>query len=144
MGRKTQFLFSRSFSCVVSLPAQWRKCLEKTFNFQLQYVYTSSLLIIKLRFTCGERKICSNIKKSQNIMNMIAVSPRKFCIRRNNIKIDSIETGCIVIAHLLPWSDLEKCMYTTLFWLKILSSLLNFYIHFNFFAILFSLQVNKR
>ena len=29
------------------------------------------LLIITLRFTCGERKICSTIKKSQNIMNMI-------------------------------------------------------------------------
>ena len=24
-----------------------------------------------LRFTCGERKICSTINKSQNIMNMI-------------------------------------------------------------------------
>ena len=29
------------------------------------------LLIITLRFTCGERKIWSNIKKSQNIMTMI-------------------------------------------------------------------------
>ena len=26
-------------------------------------------------------------------------------------KNDSIETGCIVIAHLVPWSDLEKCIY---------------------------------
>ena len=30
--------------------------------------------IFKLRFTCGERKICSNMKKSQNIMNMIVGS----------------------------------------------------------------------
>ena len=29
------------------------------------------LLIIILRFTCGERKNCSTIKKSQNITNMI-------------------------------------------------------------------------
>ena len=29
------------------------------------------LLIIKLRLTCGETKIWSDIKKSQNIMNMI-------------------------------------------------------------------------
>ena len=29
------------------------------------------LLIITLGFTCGERKICSTIKKCQNIMNMI-------------------------------------------------------------------------
>ena len=27
--------------------------------------------MIALRFTCGERKICSTIKKSQNIMNMV-------------------------------------------------------------------------
>ena len=36
-----------------------------------QLVYTSLLLIITLRFTCDERKICSSIKGSQNIMNMI-------------------------------------------------------------------------
>ena len=36
-----------------------------------QLVYTSLLLIITLRFTCGERKIFSTIKKSQNIMKMI-------------------------------------------------------------------------
>ena len=41
--------------------------------------------------------------------------PRKFYIRRNNNNADSIEIGCIVIAHSLPWSDLEKYMYTTLF-----------------------------
>ena len=38
---------------------------------------------------------------------------RKFYIRRNNSKVDSMETR--PIAHLLPWSDLEKCMYVTLF-----------------------------
>ena len=36
-----------------------------------QLVYTSFLLTIMLRFAFGERKICSTIKKSQNIMNMI-------------------------------------------------------------------------
>ena len=36
-----------------------------------QLVYACLLLIIILRFTCGERKICSTIKKPQNIMNMI-------------------------------------------------------------------------
>ena len=34
-----------------------------------QLVYTGSILSIMLLFTCGERKICSTIKKSQNIMN---------------------------------------------------------------------------
>ena len=36
-----------------------------------QLAYNSLLLIITLRFICGERKISSIIKKSQNIMNMI-------------------------------------------------------------------------
>ena len=35
-----------------------------------QLVYTSLLLIITLRFTCVEMKICSTIKNSQNILNM--------------------------------------------------------------------------
>ena len=34
-------------------------------------IYTSLLLIIMLCFTYGEREICSTIKKSQNILNMI-------------------------------------------------------------------------
>ena len=33
---------------------------------------------------------------------------RKLYIRRNNKKVDSVETGHIVIAHLLPWSDREN------------------------------------
>ena len=37
-------------------------------------IYQFLSLLITLRFTCGERKICSNIKKSQNIMNMIVGS----------------------------------------------------------------------
>ena len=34
----------------------------------------------------------------------------KFYIRRNNNKVSSIETEHTIIAHLLPWSDLQKCM----------------------------------
>ena len=40
---------------------------------------------------------------------------KKFYMRRNNDKVDSIETVRIVIAHLLPWSDLEKGLYGTVF-----------------------------
>ena len=36
-------------------------------------------------------------------------------MRKNNNKVDSIETGHIVIVDLLPWTDLEKCMYGTLY-----------------------------
>ena len=43
------------------------------------------------------------------------LEPRKFYVRRNNNKANSIETEPIVIVHLLPQSDLEKCMYTTIF-----------------------------
>ena len=33
--------------------------------FSCYFVHTSLKLIIRLRFICGERKICSTIKKSQ-------------------------------------------------------------------------------
>ena len=39
-----------------------------------------------------------------------------------NNKVDSVNTGRVVIVDLLPWSDLEKCMYTTLFGLMIMKS----------------------
>ena len=42
-------------------------------------------------------------------------SAGKFYIKKKKSKVASIETGYIVIAHLLSCSDLEKCMYTTLF-----------------------------
>ena len=35
-------------------------------------VYTGLLVIITLRFACGEKKICSTIKRPQSIMNTIA------------------------------------------------------------------------
>ena len=38
-----------------------------------ELVYTSFIIITTLRFTCGERKICATIKKSENVMNMIVV-----------------------------------------------------------------------
>ena len=59
---------------------------------------------------------------------LLYVLSRKFYIRGNNNNVDSIETGRIVIANLLPWSGWEKCMYTGAFLInddKILSSLLN-------------------
>ena len=44
----------------------------------------------------------------------ITLKARKFYIRTNNNKDDSIETGSIVIAHLLPRKDLEKSVSTAL------------------------------
>ena len=57
----------------------------------------------------------------------------KIYIRRNNNKVNPVRIGRIVISNLLPWSDLEKCMYGTLFQLmmmKVLLSLLNLWIEF--------------
>ena len=62
-------------------------------------------LVISL-FFCIHNYLCIC---SQNLQS------RKFYVRRNNNKVDSTETGRIVIAHLLPWSDLENCMQSTLF-----------------------------
>ena len=65
------------------------------------------------------KSIC--LKKKNEKSNFIAVKKsllgqtRKFYKRRNNNEVDSIMKGLIVNAYLLPWSDLEKCMYTTLF-----------------------------
>ena len=38
------------------------------------------------------------------------LKPRKFYVRRDNNKVDSIWKGRTVIADLFPWSDLEKCI----------------------------------
>ena len=63
--------FIRGFMFHLSL---WFKS-NTFFSFILpaarQHLYASLLVIITLRFTCSERKICSTIKKSQDIMNMI-------------------------------------------------------------------------
>ena len=58
--------------------------------------------------------------------NGVIVKARKFYITRNNNKVNSLETEHIVIADFLPLSDLEKCMYTTLFQL----TMIKFYHHY--------------
>ena len=49
------------------------RIINGAFETSSGFVYASLLLINTLPFTCGERKICSTIKKSQNIMNIIIV-----------------------------------------------------------------------
>ena len=51
------------------------RVLSRSVTREATYIYTSLLLIITLRFTYGERKICSAIKNSQNIKNMIVAKP---------------------------------------------------------------------
>ena len=58
-----------------NIPKKYLKALSNilvSFCKTNTLVYTSLLLIITLRFKCDKRKIWSTIKKSQNIMNMIA------------------------------------------------------------------------
>ena len=43
----------------------------KALVFWASLVYTCLSSVITLHFTCGERKICSIIRKSQNILSMI-------------------------------------------------------------------------
>lgn len=45
----------------------------------------------------------------------ILFKTRKFYIRKNNNKVDSVEARRVVIADVLPGIDLKKYMYTTLF-----------------------------
>ena len=66
------------------------------------------------------------IKRLQRMSYFHFFIPRKFYIKSNNEKVDSFETGCIVIADLIPWSDLENCMYTILFQLMTIK----FYRHY--------------
>ena len=58
---------------------------------------TSLLLIITLRFTCGERKIYPTIKKSQNIMNMIGDTEKQFTLVFQG---DSLSCSFNLIFHL--------------------------------------------
>ena len=37
-----------------------------------------------------------------SFINLTIITSRKFYIKKNNSKVDSIETGRIIIAHLLP------------------------------------------
>ena len=39
---------------------------------------------------------------------------KKFYIKRNKSKVNSIETGRTVIVHLFPWSDQENCNHVYL------------------------------
>ena len=77
-GERTeqQAIIQWSFEIFLKFPNFLKSKIEYT---RWQLLYTSLLLITILYFTCGERKIYSTIKHSQNIMNMI-VDPRFFII----------------------------------------------------------------
>ena len=74
----------------------------------------------KKTFFCGKKLCCMQPLWRSAVLDKfyaiyLVLQPKKFYIRRNNNKDDSFETGHIVIADLLPWSDLEKGMSTSFF-----------------------------
>ena len=87
-----------------------------TFNKVGLSLSKKMLFLLQLKpFKNDEKCSLSNLKRyfhSQGInifvltfrscRRIILVKTRKFCIRRNNNNVDSLETGRIVIAHLLP------------------------------------------
>ena len=56
----------------------------------------------KILLCCSYSPAKSNISSHLSIVGRSLDSSRKLYIRRNNNKVDSIETGRIEIAHLLP------------------------------------------
>ena len=68
----------------------------------IQIVYASLLLIITLCFICGEGKICSTIKKSQNIMNMIVGSFTHILAHSGIMGHNQTYSG-IIQAYSKPW-----------------------------------------
>ena len=68
--------------------------LKLYLNIRLLHSSGNALLITTVLFYKGV--------SSDTIACWILVRSRKFFVRRNNNKVDSIETGRIVIAHLFP------------------------------------------
>ena len=67
-----------------------------------------------------------NIKVNSKIENCKTKISKKFDIRTNSNKVDSIKTEHIAIAHLLSWNDQENYLYITLFQLQ----MTKFYCHY--------------
>ena len=96
----------------------WNGYVSKGKN-ELQWVEVVSKKVT--RPTRGESHICLTdipffdshspyffIKNGLKLLKEKSLETRKFYIRRNNNKVNSIETERIFIADLLPRSDLEK------------------------------------
>ena len=59
-----------------------------------QLIHGRLLVIFTLRFTCGERKISSTIKKSQNITNMLVGMVKDFPLAEQDGNL--IKRTCIL------------------------------------------------
>ena len=85
--------------CHFSEFSQYSKVLSLNSFGKLvrQLVYTSMLSTTTLLFTYGEKEICSTIKKSQNIMNMI-IALENWIKLNKNIKQSNLNLFRIVLS----------------------------------------------
>ena len=80
---------------------EFKQIMPKSFSFMFKLF--SSLVNNTTLNVCDTIIITKrNISGDAVIIKFIFNSTRTFYIGRNNKKVDSIETGPIVIAHLLP------------------------------------------
>ena len=113
---KTVYYVSKKFHhrCLVVLIRLWKdllistqpfSTLQNTTCFQIfgSFSVESSIWLFYLDVTVFMRQE-TGIKK----IPLAAIKSRKFYQKRNNKKVDSIETGRTVVACLLPWSDYES------------------------------------
>ena len=109
-----------SYFGIITFPFQSTVTFEtvQTFHtFQTDH-FSTSWIILEIPKVSSKFYLSISFLEWKKVVFLISdrfIRSRKFYVRRNNNKVDSIETRRIVIAHLLPWSDLEKSMYTTLF-----------------------------
>ena len=108
---KSNFFLVKLFSLVFRL-VSYQLRLSKTYfsGPSMFHLLKGNCIVVTQR--------CNNVAailwRHSDVFIMLSKA-RKFYIGTNNNKVDSIETGHTVIAHLLPWTNLEKWMYGTLF-----------------------------
>ena len=78
----------------------WEKAFANTPVNEKIAIFNETILSILHSFIPHERLLLDG-KDLPWLTDELKIA-REFYIRRNNIKVDSIETGLIVIAHLLP------------------------------------------
>ena len=100
-----------------------------------QGIDTHNLPPEKLFITSGNVCLFLHIylcfRKKSKVGNYAFRVSMKVYVRRNNNKVDSKDSGWIVITHLLSWRDQGNCRYFMLFWITddILSYIMIYYHH---------------
>ena len=117
--------------------ANWSNSESNTFrSARKNFLHNLIYLLTFFQKPCSWR--IHSFQDEISTMSIALNLKKEVLIRRNNSKVDSIETGCIVIAHLLPWNDLEKCIYGRFFQLMMIKFHRHYFIYkCNFACLLF-------